>query len=262
MRARRQRRPRRAAQHPFAAVAPDHVGHVGVPVADRLGLQLTAARGRARPGTLRAGAGSAAAEGRVRPPLRWVSTIEVTPFDRKVSIRGATNWRAARSSTEPAFPHTAGHPPPHATTFPDPPPRRVVLACRRVRVAPPDRHLRGAARAAVGVLARGDARPDHRLRRHPRPPARVLARLRAGPGLQDQAELRRVRPQRLSGGQVGQPRRADRGRQGQGRAGHADAHRPGPEVGDQEQEGQPHGPGPEGVRRSSRPRSAAATAPT
>ena len=32
-------------------------------------------------------------------------------------------------------------------------------------------------------------------------------------------------------------------------AGHADAHRPGPEVGDQEQEGQPHRPGPEGVRR-------------
>ncbi len=179
----------------------------------------------------------------------WVSTIEVTPFDRKVSIRGATNWRAARSSTEPAFPHTAGHPPPHATTFPDPPSRHVVLACRRVRVAPPDRHLRGAARAALGVIARGDARPDHRLRRHPRPPARVLARLRAGPGFQDQAELRRVRPQRLSGGQVGQPRRPDRGRQGQGRAGHADAHRPGPEVGDQEQEGQPHGPGPEGVRR-------------
>ena len=43
VRGRRQRRPRRAAQDPFTAVAPDHVGDVGVPVADRLGLDLAAA---------------------------------------------------------------------------------------------------------------------------------------------------------------------------------------------------------------------------
>ena len=64
----RQRWARRAPQHPLAAVAPDQVGDVGVPVADLFGLQLTAVRGRARRGTPPAGGGSAAAGGRVRPP--------------------------------------------------------------------------------------------------------------------------------------------------------------------------------------------------
>ena len=63
--------------------------------------------------------------------------------------------------------------------------RRPGVARSRVRVAAPDRDVRGAARAAVGLHARGDAHADHRLRRQPRPPARLLARLRARSGQQD-----------------------------------------------------------------------------
>ena len=128
------------------------------------------------------------------------------------------------------------------------------------RLAAPDRDVRGAARAALGLHARGHARPDHRLRRHPRPPARLLARLRARSRQQDAPELRRERPERLSRRQVGQPRRADRRRQGARRRGHADAHRPGAALGDARQEGQPLLSGPEGVRRVRDRDRAAATA--
>ena len=127
--------------------------------------------------------------------------------------------------------------------------RRPAVARAGARITAPDRDLRGTARAALGLHARGHARPDQRLRRNPDPPARLLARLRARPRQQDAPQLRRVGSERLSRRQVGQPRRAGRGRQGARHRGHADAHRPGAALGDARQEGQPLLSGPEGVRR-------------
>ena len=137
----------------------------------------------------------------------------------------------------------------YATNSPAAVDRRVVLARRRLRVASPNRDVRGAARAAVVLDARGHARPDPRVRRDPRPPARLLARLRAGAGLAHAPELRRERPERVSRRQVGQPRRPDRRGQGQGGRGHAHDHRACAALGDTRQEGHLHRPGPEGVRR-------------
>ena len=124
--------------------------------------------------------------------------------------------------------------------------------CRRPRRPSPRQTVTfEAPRELLDDAARdAHARRDPRLRRHPRPPARLLARLRAAPERQDasRAGFDAVRPRRLPRGHVGNAGRADRGRRGaQGIKVHAHAHRPGAEVGDQDQEGQPHAAEPEGV---------------
>ena len=122
----------------------------------------------------------------------------------------------------------------------------------RRRVLAPDRHLRGAARAALGLDAQRHARPDPVLRRHPRPPARLLARLRARRRTQDQARRLRRAPTRP-------PIRADKwdnldglvaAATARGIARHADAHRAGAAVGDAatRRTTSPY-PDPAGVRR-------------
>ena len=145
----------------------------------------------------------------------------------------------------------------------DPPLSPLCAARGRSRLPAPDRHLRGAARAALGLHAR-------RRRSTRSPPSASPACASSSTGATSRpspdsktkpAGLRRERPRRLSRGQVGQPRRA--GRRGARSAAcpcTLTLTGPGAEVGDARQARQRLLSGRRRSSARSRPRSGAATA--
>ena len=217
VRRRRQRRARRTAQHPFAAVAADHVGDVGVPVADRLGLQRARCRARARRGRPPADGGSAAADGRAPRPLRGVHDGGQTGVDRKLSIRTATSgWDGALESVSRHSPFSAGsHLPLMRRLLPILP---LLAALRWPAIAPasprqtvtfeaPRELLSASTREATLDQINGFGVTQIRQLVYwrdyaPEPDSKTRPNFDASD------------PERVSGGQVGQPRRADRRRQG------------------------------------------------
>ena len=221
---RRQRRPRRAAQDQLGVAAAHEVGDVGVALADRLGLDRPAGRGRARRGAPRAGAAPAAAGGRGRRP---------PPGCRRSRSRGRRVCRRRREAEtwegSVGFGYFA---PLHAQTPPPHPPgaaRRLPGGGVGLEHAVDD--LRGAARAARRRHARPHAAGGAGLRRRPRARARLLEGLRARPDLEAAPGLRRDRSERLPRRRLGPPRRAVRLRTGARHHGPAHAHRPGPALG-------------------------------
>ena len=108
VRGRRQRRPRRAAQDPFAAVAADHVGDVGVAVADRLGVDLAAPE-------------AVLVEERLERPAheqrrpferrRLLCSVDDHVGDARTLGTATTEAPRGLQRNEPALPATAGAPP-------------------------------------------------------------------------------------------------------------------------------------------------------
>ena len=244
----------------LVAAAADQVGHVGVALADRLGLDRRRCRARARRGTPRAAAARAAAGARVPPPPRGCR--------RSPSLRCSVNRN--RCDSQAGLYDSSRHPPQlrrRSLMM-----RRLSLLTRPARAARAARHrrrvararsidLRGAARAARRLDARRDARRDHGASASPTSassstgatsrPRRTRKTQARGFDAADPAAYPADTWDRLDGLVAAARRAASRS---------AHAHRPGAEVGDQEQARTTSPSRPEGVPGRSRPRSAAATA--
>ena len=224
----------------LAVAAADQVGDVGVALADRLGLDRRRCRGRARRGTPRAGAGRAAAGGRAPPPRPRVSTIAVTrvaAYAALASLAGRNlgrlrGFRAVDAGLLPASVPAPSHvqtprrhPPAAARRLP----RGGVRVARQSMTFEAPRELLSTpdARRARSTRSRGFG-----VDRSPR--ARLLAGLRARPRLARRSpDFDAADPNAYPAGTWDTPRRAGRRRAGARDHGHADAHRPGPALGDQ-----------------------------